>query len=282
LNTIVLRLPCYRRFVRRLGDADAIVEGIELAVRDFVHRAHESADSSEFISQLSRQHGVRVNALDRPIFHTQVARFQVVSVYQQVELFLRELRAEHPSGAGWRTRKDKEPPLMYTVDCAGLSVGQLGQHRIDILEYYRLIRNQYLHSLDEKDSAADLLKRLTASKAQWQPEYPLNAPNHNNQLTFDDFILFTRAAKDVALQICRSLPATIDMVAAIILRLNALESSNVSIERLSRCRNGAGRLRQKLHRMLQSELGLQDADIAYLIGPDPNGLLAQLVERAAP
>ena len=64
---------------------------------------------------------------------------------------------------------------------------------IVICEYYRLIRNCIVHN---GDSSAALKNKFALIKVTDNPR--LNAPNGLNSLTFDDQVLFSRAAYNVA------------------------------------------------------------------------------------
>lgn len=278
MTQIVFRLPCYRNFVQHLGEADAVVECIELASRDLKDRAEKSL---EVVTTLSKTHNVLVNDTDWSTFLNGVAKLHVVSVYQQLEHFYKKLKNEHPNGNDWRPRGD-ESRLMHLIDCLGIEEQTLGKHRVWIVEYYRLTRNQYLHSLPEKETQTKFRTDLIETRSKWGSEYPLEAPHELDLLTFDDFILFTRAAKDLAFEICRTIDPTIENVVKTIKRLDGDGTSNVSIDRLSRYQNSERNLMRKIKRMVQSALGLPDSAVNYFVGNSPNGLLAQLVERQAP
>lgn len=276
---IVLLLPCYRNFVHQLGEADAIVECIELASRDLKSRA---TTKPSVVDDLSEQHGVRVNQINWDTFLNDIARMHLVSVYQQLEYFYKSLPKQHPSGGSWRKLGDKEPRIDFLMSCMGVDESSLGEHRVRIVEYYRLTRNQYVHSLAEKETQTNYRNSLLSSRNSWSTEYPLAAPNALGELTFDDFILFTRAAKDLAYEFCKSIDPNTENVVKGLQRLDQIENSNISITRLSRYKNSTKNLLRKLERTLQCAFGFDKLAIDYFIDGHPDGLLAQLVERQAP
>lgn len=79
------------------------------------------------------------------------------------------------------------------------------QKELDLYNYYRLIRNSFVHQLPFKS-----LSSVSVDVSYFQTEFPqLEAPNEPNLLKFDDFILFTALVKRIAFQITQSVESNI-------------------------------------------------------------------------
>lgn len=75
----------------------------------------------------------------------------------------------------------------------------LGAHRLAIFDYYRVVRNKYSHDKMSEDKVESAFESLTLYKNEIQIDYgSVNAPNNYENISFDDFILFSRVAKDIA------------------------------------------------------------------------------------
>ncbi|WP_434347657.1 hypothetical protein ACN6A1_06260 [Myxococcus virescens] len=193
------RFPCYRDLKLRLGELDALCECLEIAIRDLVESANGSSDPNEFMGERSRHHGVRVNRVDIPGLQAHAARTHIMTVYQSLEDFLDDLRSEHPLGDQW-DMNGKRDLLTKTAGALGFNPTL----PFDICQYYRLIRNAVAHP-----SARDGLRGSTAKVSALQHRVAqapnlntLDAPNPFDNVTFDDFVLFSRATKLLAMELC--------------------------------------------------------------------------------
>lgn len=81
----------------------------------------------------------------------------------------------------------------WTLNIAFSSIENSIKNGIVICEYYRLIWNCIVHN---GESSAALKNKCTLIKTADNPR--LNAPNGLDSLTFDDQVLFSRAAYNVA------------------------------------------------------------------------------------
>lgn len=83
--------------------------------------------------------------------------------------------------------------LEWTLNMAFSSIENDIKNDIGICEYYRLVRNCIVHS---GESSSTLKSKRALIKTTDNPR--LNAPNGLDSLTFDDQVLFSRAAYNVA------------------------------------------------------------------------------------
>jgi hypothetical protein len=80
------------------------------------------------------------------------------------------------------------------------TVQALGRLEVELAEYYRLIRNKFLHAGD-----ADVHKDVDGLRSRVRESidyFRLSAPNAYADISFDDFILFSRVVKKIGLGLC--------------------------------------------------------------------------------
>lgn len=204
------RLPCYLRLKRELGEIDACAECQEIAVREFLHNCKNAADPASIIQRLSRIHGIRVDSVDLERFAQCNTELQLVAVTQAFEVFLNDYIGEHPRLGSRESRDHQETLLDFIVRRLKIAPGasralrQSLEYRV--YNYYRVLRNTVAHGArsgaavaSAKNRGLDQLKRDCESCSEYQR---LDAPNSETLLSFDDYVLFTRASKRLALHLC--------------------------------------------------------------------------------
>ena len=200
--------PSYRNLYRYLGETDALVELTELACRSFQDAARKSPDASSYIASESERFGIRVNLSEAELLSRHLARSYIVTVYQSAECFLHDFRKEHRAlyRKDWIGDAEDADPL--TVTLRNLSTANpedaIGQDLITRFQYYRIVRNWIVHT-KESDPSKPLAK--FAEIAPYTPERqelkkPLPATNRPDELTFEDFICFSRVTKLIAEKLC--------------------------------------------------------------------------------
>lgn len=196
---VSFRFPCYRDLKQRLGELDALCECLEIATRDLVERANASSDPNGFIEERSRHHGVRVNRVDIPELQAHAVRTHIMTVHQSLEEFLNDLRSEHPLGDQW-DMNGKADLLTKTANALGFNPTL----PFDICQHYRLVRNAVAHPAARAGLRGSIAKvsALKERVAQVPNLHTLDAPNPYDNVIFDDFVLFSRAAKLLALELC--------------------------------------------------------------------------------
>ena len=132
----------------------------------------------------------------------------LVSAYQQAESFLNGVRFElRNMGIEWPPRGDHEPLLKYTLENLpnGLKDNKtmIGEERYDLFEYYRLMRNAFVHGPIPKAKLMEQFETVAAYRELVASQYRLDAPNPFEKLKLDDYMLFTRLIKYIATDICR-------------------------------------------------------------------------------
>lgn len=192
--------PCYRNLKDHLGSLDALAECMELSLRRFVRDAKEESDIGRFISETSKTCGVRVDSVDFTTLQLHAAHLYLVGVHQRIEEFLLEFKRDHPNGNAWNFDGDKDR-LTKTMD----AVGGARTLEFDLCQHYRNVRNAFVHSEvrgkqpDPNGQVDDLQMRVKKEVVYDR----LNAPNVYGRSNFDDFILYSRASKKLAADLCR-------------------------------------------------------------------------------
>lgn len=199
-NPVEFRSPAYRALVKALGESDAVVEWIEVGIRE-IQRVNQVRGGAA-VKQLAVEHGVCVHPIDLSDLRNRCARLQVLAVYQQLEYFLSSFRKTHPRKVKYE-RKDDDDPLTATLAAFNCGSEQVGQLEVDLFQYYRRLRNLIVHDPERDQRKTD---RRTCEHLKTQvddsPYSTLEAPNHIDELCFDDFVLLTRIGKQLAANLC--------------------------------------------------------------------------------
>ncbi len=132
----------------------------------------------------------------------------LVGVYQQAEAFLNGFRDELKAmGQSWPQRSNHTPLLDYTLQNLPGGFGgnkiKLGEERYHLFDYYRLMRNAFVHTATDRKKLVTHFKDVASYKKMVTSKFHLDAPNRFDLLSFDDYLLFTRLVKYIATDICR-------------------------------------------------------------------------------
>jgi hypothetical protein len=202
----------YRTLVKSLGESDAAVEWIEVGVRELCNL--EKTQGFKFIEDLAETHGVRVNKVAMSEVRGQCARLELLAVYQQADNFFRLFRKHHPRVVSF-SRDSDDDVLTATLEAFKVKVAQVGQLEHDLFQYYRGARNLIMHDPAGEQRKTHKRSQATLLNAVKQSAYSaLNAPNVVEQFAFDDFMLFTRALKQLAANLCEATNPTDEELAS--------------------------------------------------------------------
>lgn len=205
---------CYRDFKSYLGKLDAYVELNELAIRTFKKSANNAPDIKDFISGLSEEHNIKVQFESFPNLSAWAAQHYIVAVHEATYFFLREYRQEFMGALGLSFKHDWPNPdgnkLIDTLAQVELLTKKadvrsaVGEVQIAIFNYYHFLRNRLAHLHTKNDHKLNEEYQLvcTRKKEIGQLYKVDNAPNHLDNMNFDDFYIFTRAVKEIANGLC--------------------------------------------------------------------------------
>lgn len=201
---MAFRLQCVSELYKNLGRYDAIVEFTELAVVNFIEQAESSGDFNRFIQQQSDSVGIKVNSIDETIYRSRISQSYILSVYQNAELFLHKFKDEcnDLKNTDWKPDNTSNNLLVRTmrkVIAVNEGKNKIGEFRLEIFDYYRVIRNKYSHDIIQDTKVENAYIKIKKYEDEIKENYPkFSAPNEFDKICFDDFLLFTTVLKDVA------------------------------------------------------------------------------------
>lgn len=221
----------FRTLTLELGAISGLSSGIVLATRHLTEAAgSDTATHRAFVADQATHHKVNTRHLDFSTFETRTIQLLLVGIFQQVEAFADGLEGERAlMGVRWRGRPDgmsKLHHLMREVD-EGFAANnkQVGDELYPVLDYYRLMRNSLVHGRAERDELEKLCSEVQIFRDVIRADYGLEAPNHYDHLTYDDFLLASRATRVLAIGLCRlSAPRSAQEIIALIRNLTVAGS----------------------------------------------------------
>ncbi|MTI84261.1 MAG: hypothetical protein FH756_10220 [Firmicutes bacterium] len=195
-----MKIKLFKRLKKTLGEHDAVNEFIELIVRDFKGTYSVDGLEKDFLEKKSLEHNIYITSFDSDLLFRKIRLNYIVSVHQCLEMFLREINDEAKDLGmyKWNYRTEDKSWLICVVENIFSDINIVDFHDlISVCEYYRHVRNVAVH--DFYDDADKEFKKIDKYISKLRSRYPnLNAPNKIQDIGFDDFILFSRAAKEIA------------------------------------------------------------------------------------
>jgi hypothetical protein len=248
---------CYRTLKRTVGAFDGLVEMTELALREIEQQSAASGDASAFIKTLSGRHGIAVNHKQFPGVRWFHAANAIAITHNSFEIFLDEFCLESISLlklSAWNFGDRKESrleKLLRQMPCGyQTAVKAVSAKNKELAEYYRLVRNHFVHAHGDDDSKVKRQYRsLTEYIGELRERYNVKtAPSLYDHLHFEDVIMFTRLVKDIASALCVTAAPTDEQVA-----------DSINVKKMKKM-IGSPRLKQALKMQLSTEFGLDSVD----------------------
>ena len=179
-------------FKNELGYINATNQYVELSVR--ITEKDHGSDLKNDLQRLAQSVNLNVSTLVED-YMCRISKSYIVNVNSCLENFLKSFR--HLPGSPTNIteiEKTKEDDwLEWTLSTAFSSIENNIKNDVFVCEYYRLIRNHIVHN---GESSATIKNKRALIKTEDNSR--LNAPNDLDSLTFDDQVLFSRAAYNVA------------------------------------------------------------------------------------
>lgn len=179
-------------FKNELGYINATNQYVELSVR--ITEKDHGSDLKKDLQRLAQSVNLNVSTLVED-YMCRISKSYIVNVNSCLENFLKSFR--HLPGSPTNIteiEKTKEDDwLEWTLSIAFSSIENNIKNDVFVCEYYRLIRNHIVHN---GESSATIKNKRALIKTEDNSR--LNAPNDLDSLTFDDQVLFSRAAYNVA------------------------------------------------------------------------------------
>ena len=193
-------IPSNRNLWLTLGQYDALVEYQEVASRYYLgtfDAKKESFDS--FLSRTSIATGVRLNNISLANFREKQYQGYLVFPNASFDDFITNFVDDvkfliDPAFSLSKINGSKFDKLVDALLQIGISPS-IGKFKKDLYDYYRLLRNDVAHSLNqnyEKEYKTLDKKAIAAFYTT------LSEPKEKSKLSFDDFILCTANIKNIA------------------------------------------------------------------------------------
>ncbi|AZA88053.1 hypothetical protein EG349_15205 [Chryseobacterium shandongense] len=234
---MAFRLECVSNLYKNLGRFDAIVEFTELAVVNFIKQAESSGDFSKFIEQQSDSLHIKVNSVDESIYRSRISQSYILSVYQNAELFLHKFKEEcnNLKNTDWKLDNSSDNLLVKTIrKIIPINQGKerIGEFRLEIFDYYRVIRNKYSHEIIQDTKVEKAYINIKKYEDEIKENYPkFSAPNEFDNICFDDFLLFSTVLKDIANTLSDIIKPTNEELKNYYLRNDFYKELNQNLER---------------------------------------------------
>jgi hypothetical protein len=270
MRPVQFSFPAQRQLRKRLGEVGALVELNELAVRAFSAAASASGNVMSFVQQACDAHDIRVRAVTLDGLSVHAAQSYVLMVHQELEVFVRDLQGEHEAlvGSSWVKRDEKEGLLAWVVRAANAHCHDRAM-RVDlalpdyrVVLYYSALRTALVHPhLRDEHRLDRRLKKVSESLDDIVAAYGVQ-PAAFDSLSFDDFVLFSRATRDLGDELGRACAPSDDEL---------LAAATRAIEDVRRRATRAKRIEKAATSKLMTEYGL-DSDRAARIITEAHGL----------
>lgn len=204
---------CLRDLYAYSGQIDALLHLNELANRELISQAKQSSDVRTFIIELSRRHKISTDLSRFDGLLVEIAKNYTVTVDHSAERFLVEFRKEHQElfDKKWKEKQEGESWLDNTIinifGSRNSAIQVLGEINLEIFDYYHGIRNYVVHPRSEESRKKKIDEKFNNLKKHQEEITKLHqsslAPNAIETLKFEDFKLFSKVVKHIALELCK-------------------------------------------------------------------------------
>lgn len=185
-----------------LGQYCAINQFVELAKRCFVAEHKEEISNREAFVNLANQNAITLTDYDSTRMVSLISKSYIVNIHLCFETFLKELLSLIRK-YGNKTFVEKIPEDSW-LKCTIKNIFPAGLPEelhmlVDLCEYYRLIRNSSVHDLFDVDEHTKEFRRLSRYTFNTAAKFEkLSAPNQFDDISFDDFVMFSRSSLELA------------------------------------------------------------------------------------
>lgn len=179
-------------FKKELGYVNATNQYVELSIR--ITEKEHCTDLKNDLRGLAQSVNLNVSTLTED-YMCRISKSYIVNIHSCFENFLKsfKLLPGSPTNTTHIIKNKDDEWLDWTLNIAFSGIENDIRNDVVICEYYRLIRNCIVHN---GESSTALKNKFALIKTTDNPS--LNAPHSLDSLTFDDQVLFSRAAYNVA------------------------------------------------------------------------------------
>lgn len=185
-----------------LGRYCAINQFVELSKRCFLAEHEAEIQKRESFVELATGYAITLTNYDAETMVAEIYRSYIVNVHLCFETFLKDICNQMKKYG----KIDYEPRLQDEsyLSCAvkNICMGKLPKDMFalyELCEYYRLVRNTAVHDLCEIDSHEKEFRKLQKYNFKTEAKFKkLLAPNDYYNISFDDFVMFSRSCVELA------------------------------------------------------------------------------------
>lgn len=243
----------YNKFKQDLGISDAANEYIEVLLRQF-----ESTPNDESSFQVMASHyGIRVNDVEPQTAISKIREYYIITVFQVFEDFLSQMHSYLKDYGKYNGNRDSSDSMLKHIhkNLIGMKrTTEISYLNFLICDYYRLIRNLCAHT-DNAKKVQSAYQILLERKEEIEVIYlQLQAPNDFQNISFDDFVLYSRAAKNLAEEYVFNIKYDTEKFV-----------SKFDLDRFRLYRNNPKRLRAKLEWDLKVNYSIKSENIEMIV-----------------
>lgn len=189
-------------FKEVVGKYCAINQFVELSKRCFVVEHQDEIQKRETFVELATEYEVTLTNYDADSMVSEICRSYIVNVHLCFETFLKDIcRQMSKYGKNeYKPRLQEESYLSCAVrNICGRNLADDMKPLYELCEYYRLIRNTSVHDLREVDYHEKEYDKLQKYNFKTEIKFSkLVAPNKYEEISFDDFVMFSRSCVELA------------------------------------------------------------------------------------
>lgn len=243
----------YNRFKDNLGISDAMNEYIEVLLRQFENSPHDE----DSFQNIASTFGIRVNDVPPQIAIKKVREYYIITVFQSFDGFLDEMNDFLLEYGIYTPKSDKGVPMLKHIHSSLLGMRKTSEFSYlcyMICDYYRSIRNLCAHT-DNIDKVKKAYQKLMQRNDEITSLFKqLQAPNEYGNISFDDFILYSRAAKKLAKMYIDNIDYDIDKFV-----------TKFDVKHFHKYRNNPKRLRLALETEINYKYPMKSEDVKNVV-----------------
>lgn len=235
-----------------MGETDSVSEYIELIVRKFESEKH---DETELI-MLTGKYGIKVNVFDLDEALLMVRKNYIVSVNLHLENFLNQITEKLKLGKHYKKKEDNESLLKNVCR----NVFELSDTKSEkylyylICNYYRLVRNGSVHK-EKYNIIRKAYEEVLEIKGDIIYKYPkLEVLKGIDIIKFDDFILYSKAAKELATVLENNIEFDYEKLA-----------SSINVTKFIKMKNSKERFEKSVRREINEKFSLTEVQVDCVI-----------------
>lgn len=196
-----------RKIKKLIGIQDASLQTNQLAILFLEENVNSSKNSELFLKELFDKHKVSRGTYDLSQFKNTIYKSYILQTYNLVEPSLKKLnkfyRYYNNFEGNWKTKngdKNLDPFNQLIINLDSKSRKEIKSYpEYYLMDYYRLVRNSIVHLQNDKNEHSITIQYyndLLQDKIEYfNYTYELSAPNIPTEITFEDFMIYTRAIK---------------------------------------------------------------------------------------